>query len=75
MPDKSQKDMRHVAAMLACPHQWGPERKVRVMDKGKAKDGNQVTCSACGTHRIKYEDGTAALVSPDGLSDNPAMAN
>jgi len=68
---RSPEDMKEIAAMLACPHQWGPPRKVRLMDKGKPKDGDLFTCSLCGTHRMKYADGTGSLFGASALSDKP----
>lgn len=67
-PSKSPEDMKAIAAMLVCPHRWGAERNVRVIDKGKPRDGQQSTCEVCGTHRVKWGDGTACLVPADGLS-------
>lgn len=67
-------EMKMVAAMLACPHQWGPKRAVRVRDhKGKKEDydGMHSVCTLCGTNIVTRADGMATLFSPDGLSDTP----
>jgi len=66
-PDK----MKFVAAMLVCPHQWGEQKKVTLVDKGERKDGDYATCSLCGTHRVVYPDGTASIHSPDAISTTP----
>lgn len=67
----SAEKMKHVAAMLVCPHQWGETKKVRVIDDDKPRDGDLATCSLCGTHKIKWDDGTGAMFSPDSLSNSP----
>ncbi len=66
--------MRHVAAMLACPHAWGEERAVTLSDKGKLRDGKLSTCARCGTHRIKWPDGMATMCSPDAISTKASEA-
>ena len=67
-------DMKNIAAMLACPHQWGPKINVTLVDGKEKRDGALATCSRCGTHRIVYADGSGALLSPDAISSNPAEA-
>lgn len=68
---KSPADMKAVAVMLACPHQWGATKAVRLIDDGKPRDGDLATCSRCGTHKIKWPDGTGSMFPPDGLSNSP----
>ena len=65
-------NMKHVANVLMCPHQWGASRNVRVVDPdGKAKpyDGKHRVCSLCCTNRVDREDGTSSMYPASGLSD------
>lgn len=70
---KTERDMKAVAAMLACPHAWGDERDVTLVEGKKRRQARHATCSLCGTHRMKYPDGTASLLPPDGISEKPPV--
>lgn len=70
---KTKQDMKDIATMLACPHQWGETLNVTIVEGKKRRNAEQAACHRCGTHRIKYEAGTGALISPDGISDKPGQ--
>ena len=36
--------------------------------KGKPRDGERLVCSACGTNRVDWPDGTATMFGADGIS-------
>jgi hypothetical protein len=71
---KSSADMKHIAAMLVCPHQWGKDRNVTLVDGKKRRKGVHSVCAACGTNRVTYPDGTATMFPPDGISSSPGGA-
>mgnify|MGYP001605832780 CR=1 FL=1 len=74
MGEKPLRDMKAVAAMLACPHKWSEPKKVRVVTDGKKpRDGDYQVCELCGTNRVKWPDGTGTMFSPDALSSSPPV--
>lgn len=65
-------NMKFVASMLMCPHQWSGARNVSVVDgKKKPRRGKHSACTACGTNRIDWDDGTSSLMPSGSLSDAP----
>lgn len=64
------ENMRHVAAVLMCPHRWGETKDVRVVSpdgKKKPFDGKLSVCAICGTNRVDHH-GISSMYPPQGLS-------
>lgn len=71
---KPAPDMRHVANVLLCPHEWSEAKETRVRhsdSKRKPYLAMVSICKRCGTNRLDH-DGISSLYPPQPGQQVPA---